>query len=151
MYVSKKIKRRNKKAYRKLSPLLILFTFAVLIFYFGMNVFVRKPLYISPIPNNSTKNKKSLLKNSGLKNQEKTRTIEDALKKEAVPFVTVGIATNAAILIIMSEGGEVLFSQDKDLASQISSLQRVLSRFTIEGKKFELLDFRFDRPVVKLK
>ena len=151
MYVSKKIKRRNKKAYRKFSPLLILFTFAVLIFYFGMNVFVRKPLYISPIPNNSTKNKKSLLKNSGLKNQEKTRTIEDALKKEAVPFVTVGIATNAAILIIMSEGWEVLFSQDKDLASQISSLQRVLSRFTIEGKKFELLDFRFDRPVVKLK
>ncbi|KKR76623.1 MAG: hypothetical protein UU21_C0006G0014 [Candidatus Levybacteria bacterium GW2011_GWA2_40_8] len=52
-------------------------------------------------------------------------------------------------LVKIIDGGEVLISDKKDLTEQASSLQLIVSRLKIEGKKFKRLDFRFDRPVIK--
>ena len=52
-------------------------------------------------------------------------------------------------LVKIKDGGEVLISDKKDLTEQASSLQLIVSRLKIEGKKFKRLDFRFDRPVIK--
>ena len=52
-------------------------------------------------------------------------------------------------LVKIKDGGEVLISDKKDLTEQVSSLQLIVSRLKIEGKKFKRLDFRFDRPVIK--
>ena len=52
-------------------------------------------------------------------------------------------------LVKIRDGGEVLISDKKDLTEQVSSLQLIVSRLKIEGKKFKRLDFRFDRPVIK--
>jgi hypothetical protein len=46
------------------------------------------------------------------------------------------------------DNGEVILSSKKDIGSQLSSLQLMLARLTIEGKKLKVLDFRFDNPVV---
>jgi len=48
----------------------------------------------------------------------------------------------------LRDGGELILSSKKDLENQLSSLQLILSRLTIEGKKLKKLDFRYDNPVV---
>lgn len=53
--------------------------------------------------------------------------------------------------VTFPSGETVLFSSKKDLTLQVSSLQLVRSRLTIEGKEFARLDLRFDKPVVIFK
>lgn len=147
----KKNNRKTKKIYKKIAFLIVLFIALGLLIYFGFNLLIKKPLFISPVPNQLLANVGKLAKSISAKKQNDILTIEEELKKEGIQFSKVETATNSAILVYLAEGGEVVFSQVKDLGDQISSLQRILSRFTIEGKKFELLDLRFDRPFVKLK
>lgn len=42
----------------------------------------------------------------------------------------------------------VLFSREKEYASQVASLQFILSRSKIEGKIPQKIDLRFDKPVL---
>ena len=42
----------------------------------------------------------------------------------------------------------VLFSKEKEYASQVASLQFILSRSKIEGKIPQKIDLRFDKPVL---
>ena len=58
------------------------------------------------------------------------------------------IGQEESIEVELKDGGKVIFSSKKDLKKQITSLQLVLSRLTIEGKKLKILDFRYDNPVV---
>jgi hypothetical protein len=51
-------------------------------------------------------------------------------------------------IVTLKSGEKVLFSKKKPLDEQISSLQLISSRLTIEGKQFSQLDLRFDRPVL---
>ena len=51
-------------------------------------------------------------------------------------------------IVFLESGEKVIISKKKILDSQISSLQLISSRFTIEGKHFVSLDLRFDRPVL---
>lgn len=44
---------------------------------------------------------------------------------------------------------KVLFSPEKDLAEQASSLQLILRQAKIDGDQVETVDLRFDKPVVK--
>lgn len=57
-------------------------------------------------------------------------------------------AKNDSYEVILSDGTSVLFSGNKPISLQISSLQLILSHFTIEGKKVSRVDFEFDKPVV---
>src|SRR3989442_1079490 len=52
------------------------------------------------------------------------------------------------IKICLSEDSEAWFSANKNIESQIASLQLTMNQFTIEGKKIKLIDFRYDKPVV---
>jgi len=53
------------------------------------------------------------------------------------------------VAVSLSDGSYVLFDSTKDLDYQLSSLQIIRNRFRIEGRKFEYLDLRFQKPVVK--
>lgn len=74
--------------------------------------------------------------------------IEDDLEKSKIGFSKVIVNKDDSITANLKNGGSVIFSSKKDLESQITSLQLILSRLTIEGKKLKTLDFRFDNPVV---
>ena len=51
--------------------------------------------------------------------------------------------------LIKQAGNKVIyFSAQADLQKQVTSLQLVLNRLTIEGKGFKRLDFRYDTPVI---
>jgi hypothetical protein len=106
---------------------LLLFEFLYLNFSFGRNT------YISPI----AKEKKS-----------KIITLEAELEKSNISFKTVSASSDASLVVHLINGSVVILSSKKDIKSQISSLQLILSRLTIEGKKLKSLDFRFDNPVV---
>jgi len=53
------------------------------------------------------------------------------------------------VVIYLTGGTEVWFSKKKNLEKQAASLQIILDRFRIKGKKIEKIDFRYNKPVVK--
>lgn len=52
------------------------------------------------------------------------------------------------ITLKLSSTQEVLLSSKTDLRKQLSSLQLIVARLTMEGKHFSRLDLRFDKPVI---
>jgi len=81
------------------------------------------------------------------KNSPKIK-IEDMLSDSNIDIARSVIGQEESIEVELKDGGKVIFSSKKDLKKQITSLQLVLSRLTIEGKKLKILDFRYDNPVV---
>ncbi len=43
----------------------------------------------------------------------------------------------------------ILFSREKNLESQIRSLQMIVKKYRIEGKQLKSVDLRYDQPVIK--
>jgi len=76
--------------------------------------------------------------------------IERALSDEEIKYESIDQAGDDAYKIKLVKAGEVTISTTKDVKGQISSLQYILFRLTMEGKQFDQLDLRFDKPVVVL-
>lgn len=57
--------------------------------------------------------------------------------------------SEGTVLAWLAGGPKAAFSLKKELPSQVGSLQLILSRAKIEGKTPEVIDLRFDKPVVK--
>lgn len=74
--------------------------------------------------------------------------IKSLLKKEKIQFLAVSVASDSSYLVYLQGGAEAIISPKKNLLEQVRSLQIVLSRLTIEGKRFKSLDFRFEKPVI---
>jgi hypothetical protein len=78
----------------------------------------------------------------------KLTSFEDELAKKHIPFSRVVVNSDGSYTVNLIDNGEVILSSKKDIGSQLASLQLMLTRLTIEGKKLKVLDFRFDIPVV---
>lgn len=83
-------------------------------------------------------------------NKKNTDEIKKIMEKSHISLSSIEVAGDTVTIILTGEE-KVLISTKKNLASQVSSLQRILSRFTIEGKRFKQIDLRFDRPIIVLK
>ena len=59
-------------------------------------------------------------------------------------------ASDSSYLVDLRDGGQAIISKKKDIQEQINSLQLMLNRLTIEGKRIKTVDFRFDRPILRL-
>jgi hypothetical protein len=114
-----------------LSLLIVLGSFGILIYY---KFYPRSSIFISPLG----KQKANLQKSD----------IEKNLLKANITFNKITINSDSSFVVYLSDGSEVIFSSKKDIQSQISSLQFIRSRLTIEGKRFKSLDFRFDKPLI---
>lgn len=97
------------------------------------------PSYISPIP--------ILSGNKNVHASAKEDEIKQLLKKERMPYTSITVESNI-IRVVLSGGEEVIFAKEKSSTQQVSSLQLLYSRLTIEGKQIEKIDLRFDRPVI---
>lgn len=77
--------------------------------------------------------------------------LEFALRKEGLTFEPIKRSTGSARLYTtLQDGPTVVFSDSKNPQAQVSSLQLILTRLTIEqGKNAKLIDMRFNKPVVK--
>lgn len=125
-----KIKSRTKTIFIVLfflSAILILIEYLFLNFSFG------RTTYISPVSKNTISN---------------TIALEKELEKSNILFKNITNSQDGNLQVELSDGSTVIFAQKKDIKNQISSLQLVLTRLTIEGKKLKSLDFRFNNPIV---
>lgn len=74
--------------------------------------------------------------------------IKSEVEKVSIKTDSVSLNSDGSVTAKLDSGGEVIFAKNKAINSQIASLQLLLSRLTIEGKKLKSLDFRFASPVV---
>lgn len=83
------------------------------------------------------------------------QTISDHVLKAALLYSTLKqniTVQNNEITIQMKEGGKIILPLNKavsEVTETVELLQKVLQKYTIEGKAIELIDLRFSKPVVK--
>ena len=96
-------------------------------------------LYVSPLA--SVK---------GLTTDANQSHIEKLLKEKHIRYQSIE-PDDETYMLMLQDDQQVVFSAKKDITVQISSLQFILSRLTMEGKEFSRLDLRFEKPVIVLK
>lgn len=136
MLPKKRQLRKNKSKYKIKTAFIALFFLIIIIAifeYLYLNFSFGKKIYISPIAINQT---------------SKIESYQTAFKNAKISFISISLNTDNSLEVKLKDGGVVILSSKKDIGSQISSLQLILSRLTIEGKQLKILDFRFDNPVV---
>lgn len=132
-------KRRIKNYFQVLVPFVTLFFITLLLLFLFYKIEKDKQNNIkSPVV-------VSLKSSTKIDNLQKAiNTIRNA----KIDVNDVKIASDGAILTTLKDGKEVVFSKDKPIELQVSSLQLIIGRLTIEGKQFNKIDFRFDNPVI---
>ena len=135
--------RKRKRFFRKLLGV-ILVTLIVLSAvgvggYYLFSIKFKKSLYVSPL---STKALNVPEEN------DPADQLKKSLKQKKIDFTDVKVASNSSFLVILKDGGVVTFSSEKDILSQVSSLQFILARLTMEGREVRTLDLRFSKPVI---
>lgn len=142
-------KRLLKKEKKQLTKKRLLFTSIALGFLgigciiVGAIMLLHEPLFISPLPVIGS----SLTSNE---DQNLKKAIQTRLKEYAIPYESISIPKKSLFVIKLSDGGEIILTSIKDLTPQLSSLQVIYSRLTMEGKKFKRLDMRYDKPIILL-
>lgn len=140
-----KIHRKARRRYRKIAAgVLCLLTGGVFLLIATGVLSLHKVKLVSPLPA-SLRDKKIVLSDT---TNLAVDTAKGLLSTYAIPFQS--IIRNGDIIRIQLKGDqEVWLSTAKPLDNQIASLQLTINHFTIEGKQFKRLDFRFDKPVVE--
>ncbi|MCL4418602.1 hypothetical protein M1146_00705 [Patescibacteria group bacterium] len=129
-----RIVRKNKKIPSRTFVICIFLIASICIILYLYLSFFKKPFILSPLGKGNTRDV----------------DIAGLLYKENIPFASVSIASDSSFTVNLLGGGEVMLSSKKDITTQISTLQLILKRLTIEGKKIKELDFRFDKTILKL-
>ena len=138
LFSKRRINKYSPKQGLKLILITILFIgiISTLFAYLYINSYIGTYGFISPL----SQNKETLLVK-----------VEEELEKQNISFGKVSSNSDGSLSVKLKNESEIIFSSKKDVKSQITSLQLMLSRLTIEGKKLKSLDFRFDNPVVSFK
>lgn len=88
---------------------------------------------------------------------------ERVLRKENISYSSISYYTDGiSIAVVLTGDTKVIFSDTKDVAYQVSSLQELLLRLTINkvenirggsvdsnGARAKIIDFRYSKPIVK--
>ncbi len=138
---------RKRRRYVKKIILLCVFLLIFLIFLIGAAFYfvvvkLQKPLYISPLAQIQYVQEDQ--------NGKIYAALQEGLKKGQIDYISIDMADDSYV-VTLSQGGKVTFSSQKDIMTQIASLQYILSHLTMEGRQFSKLDLRFDKPVMVLK
>ena len=84
-----------------------------------------------------------------LAQKDPLRELEELLREQKITITQGPIASDSAMLVSVGMGDTlVIFSERRDLTLQVSSLQIILNKLTIEGRKARKIDLRFDTPLV---
>jgi hypothetical protein len=140
MVTQKRKLRDRKQTFKKLYILLgLILLSGVISYFFSLSLFLPKG-FISPLSSVMTTE-------SSYEDDEKIELLRESLKKEKIEVESIKHEKDSFIVELKS-GAEVVLSAKKDIISQISSLQFILSRLTMEGRRFSRLDLTFDKPVI---
>jgi len=135
-------KRKIRSAVTFISGFLLIFLgsfFCFFAFYFLF--FLKRNQVISPVSRMNHAAEITAIQ------EEKQQKTKDLLTKYGISFTGISFHSESFI-ITLKDGEEITFSAKKDIKQQITSLQLIMKHFTIEGKLFKRIDFRFENPVV---
>ena len=85
---------------------------------------------------------------SGKKAYSAISQVENLCSEYHLLCTNITMDTDTAVSFLVGTNEQVIVSLQKDLPTQIASLQLTIAHLTIEGKQFKQLDFRFDKPVL---
>ncbi|HVZ58867.1 MAG TPA: hypothetical protein VG935_03910 [Patescibacteria group bacterium] len=140
-------KRVLKKDQKKLAKKRILFIsclsgfIGVCLIGVGYIVLVHEPEFTSPLP---------FIKATLGANDDQTKQIQTFLHEHMIDVEKIQTLSPTIYQITTTDGGVILLTSAKSLSDQLSSLQRITSSLTMEGKKFVRLDLRFAKPIIVL-
>ena len=141
MFVKKRRKLPNSKKkihwYVLVFPILILMIGASMLFRMRAN----SAHFISALP------EKKVADNT---ESNATKTIQTAFEHAGFTVDTIETSSDSAYLVHL-QTGETIIVNISTPVSHISSLQSLVSNLTMEGKRIDRLDMRFDKPVVLFK
>lgn len=143
--------RKRKRAFRRIIGIsIIILVLLVLVggvVYYFISLKFNKPLYVSPL---SKKIGHEPAFGSSADEDDTMSILKKSLKEKNIELDSV-TASGSAYVARLKNGGSVIFSSEKDLFAQVSSLQFILSRLTMEGRTFSRLDLQFEKPIVVFK
>ena len=114
--------------------------------YYLVTVKFKQPLYISPLPLMHV-----VQSSQSDQSDKKFPELQKELKKSRIEYTNVSKEKDLSYIVTLQNGSNVLFSSQKDISVQITSLQYILSHLTMEGRQFSRLDLRFEKPVIVVK
>lgn len=82
-------------------------------------------------------------------NDDNVTKLTTILSQANLAIVTLEEVNNTSVVASLSGEVKVTFSLEKDLSSQVATLQVILGRFRIEGRKVHRIDLRFNNAVVE--
>lgn len=140
--IKRKLRRRTQAGIILFIVILIppIVGFFIMLFYIS---YQRQQL-IRPIP-------ATTFGNNAISNTlEASDVIREKLAKDHIPLKDIQEASDSAFLVTLEDDSLVVMTDKKNIDEQVSSLQVIYDRLTMEGKRFKRLDLRFDRPILVL-
>ena len=142
MLTNKRKQRDRKQFFSKLGIVAVLFVLGVGAGYLvSLNLFA-KSTYKSPLA-------QEVMAEVTHQDEEALELIRSVLVKEEKKPKSISRLRNT-YKIILENNAEVVLSSQKDLKTQLSSLQFILRRLTMEDRRFTRLDLSFDKPIIVL-
>ena len=138
----KKLKQKKRKTKLLLGFFVVIVVIGGLLGFLFHKVGAARSVYISPLAQSN------ILGVSG--EQKISAQLQQQLQEKKIDYVTMRPSSDSYI-VDRSNGSEIVISTKKDLKTQISSLQYILQRLTMEGKQFKRLDLQFDKPIIIFK
>lgn len=138
------MKRRSTR--KKVKKIVILSTSLVVVFLISLLLYLFFRDFSFSIPKFSNHSGEIINPNATYSISD----IRDALAQAKIQYTTVTISSSSGSLRAdLDKGTQVYFSYEKEINWQISSLQSILQRLTIENKIPTVIDLRYNRPIVK--
>ncbi|HZE87079.1 MAG TPA: hypothetical protein VE090_02615 [Methylomirabilota bacterium] len=135
----RKLKNRKKTIKRITGIIIVIVLIGGITGYVFITKFLHKSQYISPIAH-----KIATLNSAESKNM---LVLKDSLDEKQIAYKSI-VASGTSYKIIFRDNSEVIVSSQKNIRLQISSLQYITSRLTMEGRRFSRLDLSFDKPII---
>lgn len=127
---------------KKLLHLIILILFIISLVSGGIILWIFKPINFKTVNFTSKKLFNPATNNNYL-------ILLNQLANEQINISYLNYLDNETVEASLSSGVKVIFSLKDNPIDLVTSLQLILSRFRIEGRKVNKIDLRFKNPVVE--
>lgn len=139
--------RRRRKLYGKkkyiIAAFVIFLGVPAVVMSYALIADGTRPLFVSPLPF-----LKEIAFSSTANNEAVKDKIAADLAKKHLLYTRIDTVAENSYSIQLSDGSIIIITKNKDISSQITSLQVIYNRLTMEGKRFKKLDLRFSKPVI---
>jgi cell division septal protein FtsQ len=142
----RKITRKRNREWKQLSKKILIFISVFCITLGFLFIIFRESSHLMT-PLSLIKAQKAAV----VESTQDTSVVKKALDAKKIEYDEINVSSEGAYMVRLKTGEDVILSSEKDLAKQLSSLQVIYSRLTMEGRGLRKLDLRYDKPVVVFK